>query len=39
MKLLLILHLGELYSEQGEVTKALNAYETVLKEENEISWS
>jgi len=29
--------LGELYSEQGEVTKALEAYEKVLKEENEIA--
>jgi tetratricopeptide (TPR) repeat protein len=29
--------LGELYSEQGEVTKALNAYETVLKECNELA--
>jgi tetratricopeptide (TPR) repeat protein len=29
--------LGELYSEQGEVTKALNAYETVLKEQHEIA--
>lgn len=28
--------LGELYSEQGEVTKALNAYETVLEDQNEI---
>lgn len=29
--------LGELYSEQGEITKALEAYEKVLKEENEIA--
>ncbi len=29
--------LGELYSEQGEVTKAMTAYETVLKEQNEIA--
>jgi tetratricopeptide (TPR) repeat protein len=29
--------LGELYSEQGEVTKAMKAYETVLKEQNEIA--
>ncbi|WP_413309985.1 tetratricopeptide repeat protein [Bacillus sp. 1P10SD] len=29
--------LGELFSEQGEVTKALNAYEVVLKEEHEIA--
>jgi tetratricopeptide (TPR) repeat protein len=29
--------LGELYSEQGEMTKALNAYETVLKECNEMA--
>ncbi|WP_040208362.1 tetratricopeptide repeat protein [Neobacillus jeddahensis] len=29
--------LGELYSEQGEVIKAMNAYETVLMEESEIA--
>ena len=29
--------LGELYSEQGEITKAMEAYEKVLKEENEIA--
>jgi tetratricopeptide (TPR) repeat protein len=29
--------LGELYSEQGEVTKALKSYETVLKEYHEIA--
>ena len=29
--------LGELYSEQGEITKALDAYEKVLKEVNEIA--
>ena len=29
--------LGELYSEQGEIIKAMNAYEMVLKEENEIA--
>ncbi|MDQ1145262.1 tetratricopeptide (TPR) repeat protein [Bacillus sp. SORGH_AS 510] len=29
--------LGELFSEQGEVTKAMNAYEMVLKEESEIA--
>ncbi|MEH7437212.1 tetratricopeptide repeat protein [Neobacillus drentensis] len=29
--------LGELFSEQGEVTKAMNAYEVVLKEEHEIA--
>lgn len=29
--------LGELYSEQGEVTKALNSYETVLRECNELA--
>jgi tetratricopeptide (TPR) repeat protein len=29
--------LGELYSEQGEVTKALKSYEAVLKEYNEIA--
>jgi tetratricopeptide (TPR) repeat protein len=29
--------LGELYSEQGEVKKALESYETVLKEYNEIA--
>jgi tetratricopeptide (TPR) repeat protein len=29
--------LGELYSEQGEVALAMNAYEKVLKEENEIA--
>ncbi|MEH7075201.1 tetratricopeptide repeat protein [Neobacillus drentensis] len=29
--------LGELYSEQGEIAKALEAYERVLKEENEIA--
>ncbi|MDP4083871.1 MAG: tetratricopeptide repeat protein [Bacillota bacterium] len=29
--------LGELYSEQGEITKALKAYEKVLKETNEIA--
>jgi tetratricopeptide (TPR) repeat protein len=29
--------LGELYGEQGEITKAMEAYEKVLKEENEIA--
>jgi len=29
--------LGELYSEQGEVIKAMSAYETVLREEHEIA--
>ncbi|MDQ0197518.1 tetratricopeptide repeat protein [Neobacillus ginsengisoli] len=29
--------LGELYSEQGEITKAMNAYEVVLKEHSEIA--
>lgn len=29
--------LGELYSEQGEVIKALEAYETVLKEQSEVA--
>jgi tetratricopeptide (TPR) repeat protein len=29
--------LGELYCEQGEVTKAMTAYETVLKEQHEIA--
>ncbi|WP_042355273.1 tetratricopeptide repeat protein [Bacillus rubiinfantis] len=29
--------LGELYSEQGEIVKAMKAYETVLKETNEIA--
>jgi tetratricopeptide (TPR) repeat protein len=29
--------LGELYSEQGEITKAMNAYETVLEEQNELA--
>ncbi|WHY75872.1 tetratricopeptide repeat protein [Neobacillus sp. WH10] len=29
--------LGELYSEQGEIIMALNAYEIVVKEENEIA--
>ncbi|ETI66490.1 tetratricopeptide repeat protein [Neobacillus vireti] len=29
--------LGELYGELGEIAKAMNAYETVLKEENEIA--
>ncbi|MEH6991805.1 tetratricopeptide repeat protein [Neobacillus drentensis] len=29
--------LGELYSEQGEITKALKSYETVLKEYHEIA--
>jgi tetratricopeptide (TPR) repeat protein len=29
--------LGELYSEQGEVIKAMNAYQTVLEEEQEIA--
>ena len=29
--------LGELYSDQGEIIKAMNAYEMVLREENEIA--
>ncbi|MEH7353779.1 tetratricopeptide repeat protein [Neobacillus drentensis] len=29
--------LGELYSDQGEIIKAMNAYKMVLKEENEIA--
>ncbi|MDV2887708.1 hypothetical protein RYX45_21295, partial [Alkalihalophilus pseudofirmus] len=29
--------LGELYGEQGEIAKAMKAYETVLKETNEIA--
>ncbi|MFF2449959.1 tetratricopeptide repeat protein [Neobacillus sp. NPDC058068] len=29
--------LGELYGELGEIAKAMNAYETVLKEENEMA--
>lgn len=29
--------LGEMYSEQGEVTQAIKAYETVLKEQSEIA--
>jgi tetratricopeptide (TPR) repeat protein len=29
--------LGEMYSDQGEITKAIKAYETVLKEQSEIA--